>query len=66
MHGLKSAILTIFQKKKAEMAVPCQYGPQKVIIAFEKYFLFWVPINTQKDWKAKLESAYYFMLNILK
>ena len=34
-------------------------GPQKVIIAFEKIFLFWVPMN--KDWKAKLESAYSFM-----
>jgi hypothetical protein len=33
------------------------------IIALEKFFLFWVQM---KDWKAKLESVYYFMLKILK
>ena len=48
--------------EKAGMAVPCQCGPQKCILAFEKLFLFWVPMNIQKDWKAKLESAYSFML----
>ena len=36
---------------------------QKCIIAFEKIFLFWVPMN---DWKAKLESAYVFMLKYSK
>ena len=44
------------------MAVPCQCGPQKVIVAFEKLFLFWVLMTIQKDWKAKLESPYYLML----
>ena len=29
-------------------------------------FLFWVPMNIQKDWKAKLESAYSFMLKYSK
>ena len=56
MHGLKSA----------RMAVPCQCSPQKCIIAFEKSFLFWVRMNIQKDWKAKLESAYSFMLKYSK
>ena len=39
---------------------------QKCIIGFEKFFLFWVPMNIQKDWKAKLESAYSFMLKYSK
>jgi hypothetical protein len=47
-------------------AVPCKCGPQKCIIAFEKFFLFWVPMNIWKDWKAKLESAYSFMLKYSK
>ena len=29
-------------------------------------FLFWVPINISKDWKAKLESNYSFMLEYSK
>ena len=28
--------------------------------------MFWVPMNIQKDWKAKLESAYSFMLKCSK
>ena len=48
------------------MAVPCQCSPQKCIIEFEKFFLFWVPINIYRDWKAKLESAYSFMLKYSK
>ena len=39
---------------------------QKCIIAFEKFFLFWVPMNIQWDWKSKLESAYSFMLKYSK
>jgi hypothetical protein len=31
--------------ERAGMAVPCYCGPQKCIIAFEKLFLFWVPMN---------------------
>ena len=34
---------------------------QKRIIAFKKFFLFWVPMNIQKDWKSKLESAYSYV-----
>ena len=60
MHGLKSAILAIFWK------VPCLWGPQKCIIEFEKLFFFWVLMNIEKDWKAKLESAYSFMLKYSK
>ena len=41
-------------------------GAQKCIIAFEKLFLFWVPMNILKDWTAKLESAYSFMLKYSK
>ena len=44
----------------------CLWGPQKCIIAFEKFFLFWVPMNIYKDWKAKLESAYSFRLKYSK
>ena len=33
---------------------------------FEKFFLSWVPMNIKKDWKAKLESAYAFMLKYPK
>ena len=50
------------ERADAEMAVPCQCGPQKCIIAFEKFLLFWVPINIKKDWMAKLESDYSFIL----
>ena len=52
--------------ERAGMAMPCQFGPQKLIIAFEKFFLFWMPMNIQKDWKTKLESAYSFMLKFSK
>ena len=36
--------------------------PQKCIIAFENFFLFWVSMNSQKDCKAKLKSACPFKL----
>ena len=35
-------------------------------MAFEKFFLFWVPMNIQKDRNVKLESAYSFMLKYSK
>ena len=41
------------------------YLCQKCIIAFGNYFLSWVPMNRyheRLEWKAKLESAYSFML----
>ena len=39
---------------------------QKSITGIQKFFLFQVPMNIQKDWKAKLESAYPFMLKYSK
>jgi hypothetical protein len=42
MHGLKSAILAIFQKG---LGWPCPVSAALKIIAFEKLFLFWVPMN---------------------
>jgi hypothetical protein len=29
----------------AGLAMPCQCSPQKVIVAIEKFFLFWAPMN---------------------
>ena len=48
------------------MAVSCQCSPQKLTIAIEKFFLFQVLMNIQKDWKAKLKSAYSFILKYSK
>ena len=39
---------------------------QKSLTGIQKFFLFQVPMNIQKDWKAKLESAYAFMLKYAK
>ena len=39
---------------------------QKSLTGIQKFFLFQVPMNIQKDWKAKLESAYSFMLKYSK
>ena len=39
----------------------CQVGPQDYLTGIEKLFLSWVPMNKQKEWKAKLDSAYSFM-----
>ena len=39
---------------------------QKSLTGIQKFFLFQVPMNIQKDWKAKSESAYYFMLKYSK
>ena len=44
------------------MAVPSLCGPQKCIIACEKFFLFWVLMNIWKDWKTILKSSNSFML----
>ena len=35
-------------------------------MGIQKFFSFQVPMNIQKDWKAKLESAYSFMLKYYK
>ena len=56
MQWLKSAILAIFHKEQ-EWPCPDSLGPQKVSV---KLFLYWVPMKIQKDWIAKLESAYVF------
>ena len=61
MYGLKSAIVTIFQKG---LEWPVSAALKDTV--FEKIFLFWVPMNILKDWKAKLESAYSFMLKYFK
>ena len=39
---------------------------QKSLTGIQKLFLFLVSMNIQKDWKAKLESAYSFMLKYSK
>ena len=55
MQGLKSGIFS----EQAGMAVPCQCNPQESLAGIQKLFLFWVPINPQKDWKVKLERAHF-------
>ena len=50
----------------AGMAVPCQVSPQESLTGIKKMFLSWLPMSGQKDWKAKLESAYSFMLRYSK
>jgi hypothetical protein len=50
----------------AGMAMPCKVGPQESPTGIEKLFLSWVLVNIKKDWKAKLESAYSFMLKYYK
>ena len=44
------------------MAMPFYVGPQESLTGIEKLLLSWVPMSIEKDWKAKLESAYSFML----
>ena len=41
-------------------------GPQESLTEIEKLFLSWVSMNIKKDWKAKLKSAYSFMLKYSK
>ena len=41
------------------MAVPWQCGPQESLAGIQKFFLFWVPINPQKNLKAKLERVHF-------
>ena len=60
MHGLKSAILTIFQNGTG-MAVPCKCGPQEFLTGIQKFILFSVPIIPYKDWKVKLERVHFSM-----
>ena len=39
---------------------------QKSLTGIQKFFSFQVPSNIQTEWKAKLESAYSFMLKYYK
>ena len=32
---------------------------------FQKFFSIWVPMHTKQDWKAKLESAYSFIVKLV-
>ena len=57
--GIKKCHFGKFSKW-AGMAVPCQSGPQQSLTGIKKIFWFWVPINPQKDWKAKLDRAHFF------
>ena len=43
--------------ERAGTAVSRQFGPQKCIIVFEKFFLFQMPMNIQEDWRAKLHCS---------
>ena len=33
---------------------------QKSLTGIKNFFLFWIPMNFQKDWKAKLERSHFF------
>ena len=58
MQGLKSAILAIFLNGPGW---PCPVSAAiKNPSRIKKIFLFWVPMNTKKDWKAKLERPHFF------
>ena len=59
MQGLKRKYLFGNFTEWAGMAVPCLCGPQESLAGIQKIFLFWVPINHQKDWKAKLERDHF-------
>ena len=48
------------------MAVPSRVGPQESVTVIEKTFLHWLPMNIYKDWKAKSDSPYFFMLKYSK
>ena len=39
---------------------------QKSLAGIQNFFLFQGPMNIKKDWKAKLKSAYSFMLKYSK
>ena len=55
--------------ERAGMAVPCQWDPQKCIIAFEKLFLFWVPMIkylVRLEVKIRKGLFFYVKIGILK
>jgi len=37
---------------------------QKSLTGIEKIFLFGVPMNPWRDWKAKLERAHFFKVSV--
>ena len=45
--------------ERAGMAAPCQCSPQESLVGSEKFFLHWVPMNSQQCWKSKLERALF-------
>ena len=46
--------------ERAGMAMFCQYRPQESLAGFQRFLLFWVPI--QQCWNAKLERALSFLV----
>ena len=57
--GVKKCHFGYFSER-AGMAVPCQCSRQESLGGSEKFFLHWVPMNSQQCWKPKLERAYSF------
>ena len=53
MHGLKSAILTIFQK--------WQNGTFYSLGVIKKIFLFWHRMNSSKAWSVELEVGIFWL-----
>ena len=39
---------------------------QKGLTRFQKFISIWVPVNSQQDWRGKLESAYSLMVHYCK
>ena len=65
MQGLKSAILVIFQNGLGWLC-PVSEALKNPSDDVKNYFLSWVSMNISKDRKAKLKSAYSFMLKYSK
>ena len=57
--GVKMCHLGIFSER-AGMVVTCQYDPQESLAGFQKFFLFWLPMNSQQCQKAKIEMDLSF------
>ena len=57
MPGIISDILAIFQKGLGFPCIVSAVLKKNVIMAFDKFFLFWVPRKTVRQ---KLESAFAF------
>ena len=44
------------------MAVLCWCVPQESLTEIQKLFLFWVPIISLQDWKAKVERSHFLKI----